>query len=83
MKKIFGLLSILAILAGCSSYNADNLSDFLKDPHFAKHQEALDELEHEYLQKKITYAEYQTRKKDLENNYDREVKIREGKIHEE
>lgn len=66
------------LMAGCTS----QISDWVKDPHFAKHQEAMDELERSYLDKKISYSEYSQRKKELEYSYTREVKEREKKIQE-
>ncbi len=81
MKKI-ELLFAVALLGGCA-YNADNLSDMMRDPHYTHYQEASDELEHEFLNKKISYADYQMRKQELDNTYEKEVKIREEKMHEE
>ena len=81
MKKIIGF-SLILLLAGCSSYDVEKVESFVKDPHFAQHQQALDDLEHRYLQKQISYSDYQQKKKELEDNYDKEVKIREEKIHE-
>ena len=78
MKKAIGFFLIL-LMTGCSSYEVES---FVKDPHYAQHQQALDDLEHQYLQKQITYTEYQEKKKELEDTYDKEVKMREEKIHE-
>ncbi len=81
MKKIIGF-SLILFLAGCSSYEVEKVESFVKDPHYAQHQQALDEIEHQYLQKQISYIDYQEKKKELEENYDKEVKMREEKIHE-
>jgi len=81
MKKILLILGMI-ILAGCS-YSDTSFQDvvddpalLLKDPHFANHQEQLDELESSYLRKEISYAQYLEEKKRLNNTYDREVKHR-------
>lgn len=82
MKKIIVLLSIL-LCAGCASYEGNTLEDFmndrgsfLKDPHYGSYQEKRDELEHQYLQKKITYPEYVEKLKELDNKYTQEVEER-------
>ena len=81
MKKMIGV-ALMLFLVGCTEAQVDKMDSLMRDPHFSQHQQALDDLEHQYLQKKISYSEYQTRKKELEDNYDKEVKIREEKIHE-
>ena len=77
---------VVLLLAGCGFGVEDKIETLMKDPlkdaHYAQHQQALDELEHRYLQKQISYPEYQDKKKELEENYDKEVKMREEKIHE-
>ena len=70
------------LFLGCA-YTKEELTTLVKDPHYAKHQGQLDELEKSYLDKKITYAEYLEKKKQLEENYDKEVKERENIIHNE
>ena len=63
MKKMIGFLLVL-FLAGCADLGVDKMESFMRDPHYAQHQQALDELEHQYLQKKISYPEYQDKKKN-------------------
>lgn len=81
MKSLFLLLSIVFIV-GCS-YGQEKLETyleepeyFIKDPHFADYQQTLDELEKEYLDKKITYAEYMERRQALDEKYEKEVQER-------
>ncbi len=78
MKRILACLLLIGF-TGCS-YDMENI---MKDPHFAQYQESMDALESQYLHKKISYSEYQTQRKELEDKYDREVKQREDKIHQE
>jgi len=78
MKKYFIILGTLLLL-GCS-LNTDQLPSFLEDPHFAAYQKKQDELESLYLQKKISYDEYLTQKKKLDDKYAREVQHRQTVI---
>lgn len=86
MKKIF-LFIIGLMIAGCA-YQGQNLDTYLenpetiiRDPHFAKYQEESAALEKEYYtEKKITYAEYQEKKNQLDQKYDQEVQQRNQKI---
>ena len=80
MKRIGALLLVL-FLSGCS-FGVQDMESLVKDPHYAQHQQAIDDLEHAYLKKQISYSEYQQKKKELEDKYTAEVKIREEKIHE-
>ena len=80
MKRIGALLVVL-FLSGCS-FGVQDMESLVKDPHYAQHQQAIDDLEHAYLKKQISYSEYQQKKKELEDKYTAEVKIREEKIHE-
>ena len=78
MKRLAGLILIL-FLTGCT-LGVEDMGSLMKDPHYAQHQQALDDLEHAYLKKEISYTEYQQKKKELEDKYTAEVKIREEKI---
>lgn len=80
MKRMAGLILGL-FLAGCT-FGVQNMESLMKDPHYAQHRQALDDLEHAYLQKQISYIEYEQKKKELENKYVTEVKMREEKMHE-
>ncbi len=74
MKRLIICILIL-FLSGCSLGK-----DILTDSQFTQYQQGLDNLEHEYHQNKISYVEYQQKKKDLEGNYDRTIKIRENSL---
>ena len=80
MKRVAGLILIL-FLTGCS-FGVENMESLVRDTHYAQHQQSLDDLEHAYLKKEISYTEYQQKKKELEDKYTAEVKIREEKIRE-
>lgn len=80
MRKYFVAVALLFCL-GCSA-GMERMETLMKDPHYQKHQQALDDLEHVYLQKQISYAEYDEKKKELEDTYAKEVQQREQKIHE-
>ena len=87
MKNAVWLILFMA-LAGCT-YEGKPLSSYFEDPgsliidpHFEEYQKSLDDLESEYLQKKITYAEYTEKKKELDEKYTKEVKERNEAIHE-
>ena len=82
MKKI--ILSFLFFcLAGCST-GQEKLRTYLeepeyliKDPHFAAYKQQLDNLDREYyLEKKMTYVEYLEKKKEIDAQYEKEVKQR-------
>ncbi len=83
MKKFLAGCFILAVFSGCSA-GTERIKTFitdppslLQDPHYAQHQTAMNDLEKEYLHKQITYAEYLEKKKQLEEDYTREVQARE------
>lgn len=87
MSKKMILLFLVSVLAGCTYAGERELSDYIsepstivKDPHFANYKEKLDGIEKEYLEKKITYAQYLEQKTALDNQYTREVKERDEKI---
>ena len=78
MKKFIAFLALL-ICVGCS-YEGRTFGDYfdepgsiLRDPHFAKYQEKRDMVESQYLNKKITYAEYKEKLKEIDEKYDREI----------
>ncbi len=81
MKKMF-IMVLIFFLCGCS-YESERLKAWVTDPHFAQYQKNLDDLEQSYLQGKLAYPEYLKQKQELEDKYTREVKEREGKIHQE
>lgn len=87
MFKKMILLFLVSVLAGCTYAGERELSDYInepativKDPHFANYKEKLDAIEKEYLEKKITYAQYLEQKTALDDQYTKEVKERDEKI---
>ena len=82
MREKFWAFCLIVLISGCSSYQMEDMESWVKDPHYASYQQALDSLEHQYLQKQFSYMEYQKRKKALEDTYAREVKQREEKMRE-
>ncbi len=71
MKNTIVIFSgmLLLLVAGCSTPNAARPR--LIDPRYTQYQRNLDDLEREYLHKKITYAEYRERKQQLDEEYSR------------
>ncbi len=75
MKKVF--VFVLAVLIMGCAYG----ENFLKDPHYMDYREDLDRLESSYLTGEIGYAQYLREKRALDEEYEKEVKDREEKIH--
>ena len=79
MKRITVLCLVLGLM-GCAE-KLQNIIDepttLLADPHYANYQQKMDQLEHDYLQKKISYATYVEEKKRLDDKYSSEVRERE------
>ncbi len=87
MFKKMILLSFASLILGCTYAGERELSDYIdepsvivQDPHFANYKEKLDAVEKEYLEKKITYAQYLEQKAALDDQYNKEVKERNQKI---
>ena len=81
MKKWL-LFVLLTVFMGCE-YGAEKVRTYIdepqtliQDPHFMGYQEKMDALESSYLRKEMTYAEYLEQKKQLEEDYSREVQKR-------
>lgn len=70
MKRIIFCVSLL-IVSGCASQ--EPIRNILRDQQFSSYKEHLDQLERDYLQKKITYAEYLDQKKRVEEEYQKEI----------
>jgi hypothetical protein len=64
------IVALAASLASCASSGGSPRS-ILSDPGYLKYQRAVDELDQEYLNKKMTYAEYKERKQQLDARYQR------------
>ncbi len=87
MNNKMTLLFLTLALAGCTYAGERELGDYIhepsaivQDPHFANYKGKLDAIEKEYLEKKITYAQYLEQKTALDDQYTREVKERDEKI---
>ena len=79
MKTII-ILSFCALLMGCSYGIEDYINDprtILSDPLTVDHRQAVNDLERSYLRKEMTYAEYLHEKKEIEEDYARDVQKRE------
>ena len=79
------VLCCAVFLAGCTyEGNLDNFLEdprsIIQDPHFTDYQEKRDQLESDYLNKKITYVEYVEGMDELDAIYTKEVKERESVI---
>ena len=86
MKRGFAVF--LLFLLGCT-YQVAPLSQYLEDPrsiiqdpHFTDYKAKRDELEHRYLTREISYADYVKQIDELDNTYTKEVKERNDKIRE-
>lgn len=87
MKKII-VLFLAVVVMGCA-YEGQKISEyfkspktFIRDPHFVKYRDQRNALESEYLQKKISYAEYIQQRDALDENYAKDVQERDQKIEE-
>lgn len=85
MKRLFLLLFVVGFM-GCAA-GAEKLQTYIeepkyliRDPHFAEYEHKSEELEREYLHKKISYAEYIEQKNKLDEDYAREVQERDAII---
>ncbi len=87
MNNKMTLLFLTLALAGCTYAGERELGDYIhepsaivQDPHFANYKEKLDDLEKQYLDKEITYAQYLEQKTVLDDQYSKEVTERGQKI---
>ena len=78
----FIIIFSLLLSAGCT-YTGQNPQTYidepetiLQDPHYGSYQQQSDDLERQYLEKKITYADYLEQKKALDDQYSKDVKKR-------
>ncbi len=88
MKSFWVIMAVCLLSAGCH-YGGRNPQGYLEDPATlledplsVDHQQELDELERRYLHKEITYAEYVEQKQQLEDDFVRDVRKREGRLDE-
>lgn len=76
--KCFILASAIMFAAGCAT--VDPMDDIIRDKQFHEYKSDLDQLESQYLQKQITYAEYLDKKKIVEETYQKEIDDRRQSI---
>ena len=82
-------LGLIVFLLGCSSGQEkiqkllDEPQYLIKDQEYEQYTQALAALESEYLEKKITYADYLERKKELDDDYSKKITQRETKLHQQ
>jgi hypothetical protein len=82
MKIWIVTVVIVTAVTGCSYSDGhmreylDNPETILRDPGFTEYEESLNKLESRYLNGEITYAEYMSQKKEVENKYNKEVQER-------
>lgn len=71
----FVICAGLLFIVGCSSQGT--IKDIIRDQQFSGYKVELEQLEKDYLQKKISYAEYLDKKKHVEEQYQRKIDTRE------
>jgi len=71
MKNLIVFFLAVGLLgfAGC----ADNLETLIQDDAFHEYEQKLDSVEKAYLDKQITYAEYLEQRREIEDEYARDV----------
>ena len=74
------LLLLVLVFLGCSSSPTEQFKTLVSDPHYAQYKQKLDDLEHQQLSGAIGYAEYLERKKQIDEDYTKEVQERENII---
>lgn len=73
MKRfIVGVL--LLCVCGCAAEG--KVSNIIRDQHFTEYKQTLDDLERDYLRKKISYADYLEQKKQVEEGYEKQISSR-------
>ncbi len=81
-----GMILFCLILMGCSAgaekikHIIENPESIIQDTQFTEYRDQLDQLERDYLKKKITYSEYLEKKKEWEDLYTRQVEERKNII---
>ena len=82
MKKIL-MVFLVVIFAGCAETWRGYMEEpqtILRDPHYAQYQDKLRGIEHAYLINEIDYATYLQKKKELDEQYSKEIKDREAML---
>ncbi|MBF0532793.1 MAG: hypothetical protein HQL23_06825 [Candidatus Omnitrophica bacterium] len=88
MARKYGWILLLILLAGCT-YEGKRLGDYIsdpvsviEDPHYSGYQAKRNQLERDYLNKKINFADYTAKVKELDEKYAKEVLDRDQKLGE-
>ncbi len=82
MRYSILFLICVALAAGCSFGERpvqsfiENPPKVLRDPAFTEYQEQLEALESRHLAGEISYAEYVAEQKEIQEDYDRQVRHR-------
>ncbi len=80
MFRKFFMAFVLITLIGCH-YFPDDFERLMRDPHYTRYQQQLNELESSYLKGSLSYADYLEKKKQIDDTYTQEVQEREQIIH--
>lgn len=64
----------LLLITGCSA--SMPLNNIIQDQQFKQYQSALEQVESDYLRKKITYVQYLEQKNRIETDYQRQIDSR-------
>ncbi len=68
----------LLFAAGCASQGP--IKSIIRDQQFSEYKTTLEQLEKDYLKKKLSYAEYLQQKKRVEENYQQKIDARQALI---
>lgn len=84
MKKI-AAIGLVVFLCGCAygTRDIEDIKTFVTDQEYARYKARLDGLETSYLSGQITYAQYLDQKKQVQENYDSDIKRRQQKLREQ
>ena len=72
--KRFMVCAGLLLAVGCTSDGS--IRNIVRDQQFSEYKTTLEQLETDYLQKKLTYAEYLEQKKHVEEVYQKQIDSR-------
>jgi hypothetical protein len=76
--KYFLICVGFLFVVGCGAQMP--LKNMVRDQQFGKYQAALEQLESDYLQKKISYAQYLEQKNRVEEDYQQKIDSRRNLI---
>lgn len=78
MKRFIVVCAAAVLLCGCSAH--DKVRNIIRDQEFADYQKELDNLEKDYLHKRMSYADYLEKKQQVEENYEQQISSRRDAI---